>query len=178
MAAEEVPLRPFEDDEKRCRAASGDDSRLEAAASGVRPSLSCTSLNEGHHKARPGTSVKARPQFLRTATRLSIRRGRSNSRACYAYNLAIEPEIQAVVASPGQDAIEEIAEATENVGDLEQVTQGQEKTESFFTKYKLERGSLTAFKREARNIIERDLPLILHRDNIIKVWTDKVCIEA
>ena len=41
-------------------------------------------------------------------------------------------------------------------------------------RYKLERGSLTAFKREARNIIERDLPLILHRDNIIKVFTDKV----
>ena len=47
---------------------------------------------------------------------------------------------------------------------------------SFFLRYKLERGSLTAFKREARNIIERDLPLILHRDNIIKVWTDKVCL--
>ena len=43
-------------------------------------------------------------------------------------------------------------------------------------RYKLERGSLTAFKREARNIIERDLPLILHRDNIIKVFTDKVRI--
>ena len=45
-----------------------------------------------------------------------------------------------------------------------------------FFRYKLERGSLTAFKREARNIIERDLPLILHRDNIIKVWTDRVCV--
>ena len=44
----------------------------------------------------------------------------------------------------------------------------------FIFRYKLERGSLNAFKREARNIIERDLPLILHRDNIIKVWTDKV----
>ena len=97
----------------------------------------------------------------------------------------------------------DIEECHDDLGDLEQVTQkgGSEKTESFFTKYveksivkivisqslfhlptyvlffryKLERGSLTAFKREARNIIERDLPLILHRDNIIKVWTDKVC---
>lgn len=68
----------------------------------------------------------------------------------------------------------ETLEAVDKIGDLEQVTQrGNEKTDSFFTKYKLERGSLTAFKREARNIIERDLPLILHRDNIIKVFTDK-----
>ena len=44
----------------------------------------------------------------------------------------------------------------------------------FCFRYKLERGSLSAFKREASNIIERDLPLILHRDNIIKVFTDKV----
>ena len=44
----------------------------------------------------------------------------------------------------------------------------------FVFRYKLERGSLSAFKREAGNIIERDLPLILHRDNIIKVFADKV----
>ena len=71
-----------------------------------------------------------------TATRLSIRRGRSNSRA-YKYSLAVhEPEIQAC-NSPisGQDAIEECNEAEDDVGELEQVKQlGGEKTESFFTR--------------------------------------------
>ena len=74
--------------------------------------------------------------FLGTATRLSIRRGRSNSRA-YKYSLAVhEPEIQAC-NSPisGQDAIEECNEAEDDVGELEQVKQlGGEKTESFFTR--------------------------------------------
>ena len=32
---------------------------------------------------------------------------------------------------------------------------------------------MSAFKREARNIIERDLPHISHRDNIIRVWKDR-----
>ena len=74
--------------------------------------------------------------FPGTATRLSIRRGRSNSRA-YKYSLAVhEPEIQAC-NSPisGQDAIEECNEAEDDVGELEQVKQlGGEKTESFFTR--------------------------------------------
>ena len=72
-----------------------------------------------------------------TATRLSIRRGRSNSRA-YKYNLAVhEPEIQAI-NSPisGQDAIEECDESQDALAELEQVTQlGNQKTESFFTRY-------------------------------------------
>jgi len=168
---EQVPLRSLAvHNEPRLRANSGDDV-LSSPNNGtpVRPAISCTSLNDSK-------ASKPRPQFLRTATRLSIRRGRSNSRA-YKYSLAVhEPEIQAV-NSPisGQDAIEECNEAEgDDVGELEQVTQlGREKTESFFTRYKLERGSLSAFKREAGNIIERDLPLILHRDNIIKVFADK-----
>jgi hypothetical protein len=147
----------------------------------VRPATSCLSLNEGQqrHPLRRGSKAQ-RPQFLRTATRLSIHRGRSNSRAFiggHKYSLAVEPEIQAVNSpiSVCDGNIEDIGELQDAVGDLEQVTQrGQDKTESFFTRHKLERGSLTAFKREARNIIERDIPLILHRDNIIKVWTDKV----
>ena len=182
---EQVPLRSMatdriaNEDHHRIRANSGD------VLSGphvievtpplpppVRPAISCTSLNEGQSNAKP------RPPFLRTATRLSIRRGRSNSRA-YKYSLAVhEPEIQAV-NNAGQDAIEAGDHRDDiqdhNIGELEQVTQlGDQKPESFFTRYKLERGSLSAFKREARNIIERDLPLILHRDNIIKVFTDKV----
>ena len=32
---------------------------------------------------------------------------------------------------------------------------------------------MSAFKREARHIIERDLPHISHRDNIIRVWRDR-----
>ena len=32
---------------------------------------------------------------------------------------------------------------------------------------------MSAFRREARNIIERDLPHISHRDNIIRVWKDR-----
>ena len=32
---------------------------------------------------------------------------------------------------------------------------------------------MSAFRREARNIIERDLPHIPHRDNIIRVWKDR-----
>lgn len=43
----------------------------------------------------------------------------------------------------------------------------------FCTRDKLERGTISAFKREARHIIERDLPHISHRDNIIRVWADK-----
>lgn len=186
---EEVPLQPLVAKvanesalEARIRPISGDDvlSPKPSAAS-VRPAISCTSLNED----RVNRTSKSRPQFLRTATRLSICRGsghhasrssRSNSRA-YKYSLAIvEPEIQAV-DSPitTQDLHNEgLDEVGDTLADLEPVRQnGSEKTDSFFTKYKLERGSLTAFKREARNIIERDLPLILHRDNIIKVFTDK-----
>ena len=40
-------------------------------------------------------------------------------------------------------------------------------------RHKLERGTMSAFRREARNIIERDLPHISHRDNIIRVWKDR-----
>ena len=43
----------------------------------------------------------------------------------------------------------------------------------FMTRHKLERGTIAAFRREARHIIERDLPHISHRDNIIRVWADK-----
>ena len=43
----------------------------------------------------------------------------------------------------------------------------------FFPRHKLERGTLTAFRREARNIIDRDLPYILHKDNIIRIWAEK-----
>ena len=32
---------------------------------------------------------------------------------------------------------------------------------------------MSAFQREARNIIEQDLPHIAHRDNIIRVWKDR-----
>ena len=123
-------------------------------------------------------NISTQKLFSGTATRLSIRRGRSNSRA-NKYSLAVhEPEIQAINSPISNHEIESLDEIRthEVANELEQVTQLQEKTESFFTKYKLERGSLTAFKREARTIIERDLPLILHRDNIIKVFTDKVCI--
>ena len=42
----------------------------------------------------------------------------------------------------------------------------------FMTRHKLERGSIAAFRREARHIIERDLHFS-HRDNIIRVWADK-----
>ena len=40
------------------------------------------------------------------------------------------------------------------------------------TRHKLERGTIAAFRREARHIIERDLHFS-HRDNIIRVWADK-----
>ena len=43
----------------------------------------------------------------------------------------------------------------------------------FFFRHKLERGTMSAFQREARNIIEQDLPHIAHRDNIIRVWKDR-----
>ena len=43
----------------------------------------------------------------------------------------------------------------------------------FMTRHKLERGTIAAFRREARHIIERDIPHISHRDNIIRVWADK-----
>ena len=42
----------------------------------------------------------------------------------------------------------------------------------FMTRHKLERGTIAAFRREARHIIERDLHFS-HRDNIIRVWADK-----
>ncbi len=38
----------------------------------------------------------------------------------------------------------------------------------------MERGTLSAFKREARNIIEKDLPYVSHADNIIRIFKDKV----
>ena len=68
---------------------------------------------------------------------MSIRRGRSNSRA-YKYSLAVhEPEIQAInspISGPNE-AIEECDESQDNLANLEQVTHlGHEKTDSFFTR--------------------------------------------
>lgn len=201
QGCEEIPLRSLEDcendkgvshdqimalshtnDVQRNRLASGDNVLVTTTkratiheAAIVRTSISCTSLNESsrrhnehhHHKHN-------RPQFLRTASRISFKRPRSGSRAAIGhqkYALGVEPEIQAInspVSGNGDSGEADV------LGELQQVNQpGQQKTQSFFTRHKLERGSLSAFKREARNIMERDLPLILHRDNIIKVWTDK-----
>ena len=50
---------------------------------------------------------------------------------------------------------------------------GRSNKRKFMTRHKLERGTIAAFRREARHIIERDLPHISHRDNIIRVWADK-----
>ncbi|XP_059080280.1 transmembrane protein 117-like isoform X2 [Tigriopus californicus] len=45
-------------------------------------------------------------------------------------------------------------------------------SESFCTRNKLERGTLSAFKRQARTILERDLPHVTHTGNIIRVWNN------
>ena len=86
---DEMALRPLEaseakEEDQRSRAVSGDPNRLTALENSevkvMRSSRSCASLCEGHKSAS-----KTRPPFLRTHTRLSIGRrrsdrGRSNSR--------------------------------------------------------------------------------------------------
>jgi len=37
---------------------------------------------------------------------------------------------------------------------------------------------MSAFRREARHIIARDLPYITHPDNIIRVWTHRVRLDT
>ena len=69
------------EEDDRIRTASGDCNRLVAPTNTsevneVMKNARSASLHEGH-----GTSSKTRPPFLRAHTRLSICRGRSNSRA-------------------------------------------------------------------------------------------------
>ena len=92
---EELALRPLASktktkiEDQRCRASSGDPTitKLTSATLApevVRPARSCASLNEGgQNKEKDDTSSKCRPPLLRTNTRLSIRRGRSNSRVAF-----------------------------------------------------------------------------------------------
>ena len=52
--------------------------------------------------------------------------------------------------------------------------QGGETILSSRSRDKLERGTLSAFKREARHIIDRDIPHISHIDNKIKIFLERV----
>eukprot|EP00096_Caligus_rogercresseyi_P000855 TRINITY_DN11417_c0_g1_i1.p1 TRINITY_DN11417_c0_g1~~TRINITY_DN11417_c0_g1_i1.p1 ORF type:complete len:140 (+),score=36.54 TRINITY_DN11417_c0_g1_i1:151-570(+) len=77
----------------------------------------------------------------------------------------------------GHEVVEEGEEGEEEETpfDFLSTESPQQQGESFCTKYKLERGSLSAFKREARSIrIGRNhLPGVKRQENVICVWKDK-----